>query len=117
MALEAVMLAGVLLLSIGSLTAGPAFSGNETWSTSSIWSLLHGHGYEPWPNVGSGAYDGIPDYWSTRLGLLPSLLGELVFPTTLALNRAHAIYRSTRQIASALRQPFLQLGRRHGAGG
>jgi hypothetical protein len=82
------MLAGVLLLSIFTLTAAPAFSGNETWSTSLIWSLMHGHGYQPWPNHGSGAYDGITDYWSTRLGLLPSLLGELVFPTTLALNRA-----------------------------
>jgi hypothetical protein len=83
-----VLLAGVLLLSIGTLTAAPAFSGNETWSTSIVWSFLHGHGYKPWPNFGSGAYDGIPDYWSTRLGLLPSLLGELVLPTTLALNRA-----------------------------
>ena len=87
-ALGVVLLAGVLLFSVATLTSAPAFSGNETWSNSIIWSFLHGRGYKPWPNTGSGAYDGIPDYWSTRLGLLPSLLGELIFPTTLALNRA-----------------------------
>lgn len=86
-ALGAVLLGGVLILSAASLTTAPAFNGNEPWYLSAFGSQLDGDGYEPSLLAGSGAYDGVPDYWGSRVAALPSLLGELVFPTKPALSR------------------------------
>lgn len=85
--LGAVLLAGVLGLSIGSLTTIPALRGDDGWFSSIIRSGLDGHGWEPLPLTGAGPYDGVPDYWDARVGSLPSVVGELVFPMTLTANR------------------------------
>ena len=86
-ALGAALLAGVLLLSVTSLRTVPALNGNESWYSASIWSFLNGHGYEPYLLSGSGLYDGTPDYWASRLAVLPNLTAEVVLPTTLTVGR------------------------------
>ena len=86
-AIGAALLAAVLVFGLPSLTSTPALNGNESWYSASIWSVLHGHGYEPHLLSGSGLYDGIPDYWASRLAVIPNLLGELVLPRTLGFGR------------------------------
>jgi hypothetical protein len=86
-ALGGVLLVGIMVLSVGSLTKAPPLYGDETWLTSSVWSLFDGHGYKPYLLSGAGAYDGIPDYWGPRIGIVPNLAGELILPTTLVAAR------------------------------
>jgi hypothetical protein len=87
-ALGAVLLAGVVGLSIGSLTTAPAFHSVEPFYLSVITAFLEGDGYKPSILLDAGVYDGVPDYWDARVAAIPSLLGELILPTTLAGVRA-----------------------------
>lgn len=82
------LLAAVLAVNVASLTDAPLVFGDESWAASIVWSASEGLGYEPSIAAGAGLYDGVDDYSSPRLGLLPNLLGELVFPTSLLLHRA-----------------------------
>ena len=86
-ALGVVLLVGVVGIEVASLTSSPTFNGNEPWYLSANKALFDGDGYKPIILAGSGAYDGMPDYWGARVGAIPSLLGEAILPTTLAAVR------------------------------
>lgn len=87
-ALGAALLVGVLALNVASLTSMPALHGVESFYLSLNWSLFEGDGYKPSILLDAGVYDGVPDYWDARVAAIPSILGELILPTTLAAVRA-----------------------------